>query len=683
MKEMRLPPKKTDTDFVGFAGGLDLASPVLAIHPGNALVAVNYEVGVKGGYRRIDGFERIDGRAAPSDARYTYLEATISGVIALGNVITGATSGATGTVIKLGSVDLALSKVSGTFVKNELLKVAGVTVATLTAAPLVRGYRDALSDAQASAAAADLYRADIQAMPGSGAVRGVWMFKGVLYGFRDNVGATACLMYKATASGWSAIALGRELAFTTSGAMTLQINDGDTIVGVTSGATAIVKRVMKQSGEWSTSNAKGRLVFASQTGTFAAETIKVGTTNVATIAGDSTALTLLPGGRYEFANYNFTGNSITNRMYGVDGVNRCFEFDGTTYAPIATGMSQDNPKFIAVHKKKLFLAYMGSLQNSGDGLPYMWTVVTGANEMGIGDDIVGMAVQPGDTLAVMSRNSSWQVNGTTTASFQLLPISPTVGAIPYTVQSLGQTFALDDRGIIETLRVQRYGNFDQATVSTQIQSVIDTLRGKVVGSAVYTNRNQYRLYANDGSGLMMTVSGENVVGFSQLQYPVNVSCISSCEDATGKSVIFFGSDNGFVYQADKGSSFDGAAIEAYVHIAANPKAPRYRKQYKKGVLQMTAVGYADIRFQPEFSYGDPDIATHRLQTGSVIGSGGYYDISNYEAIFYDARLVSSPEFGLEGTGLHLLMLFYSKSAIDLGHQLQGIFIHNAMRRLSR
>lgn len=684
MKQVSIPNRRVETDYIKFFGGLALNTPILSMKPGAALDAVNYEPGVRGGYQRIDGYERFDGRPSPAAATYVYLEANIGGMILAGYVLTGATSGATGTVIKIGTADIALSKVSGTFVNGEVLNYGGSPVATLTQPPLGRGYRDALSDAQALAAAADLYRADIQAVPGSGAVRGVWMYKGVTYAFRDNVGATECRMYKSTAAGWVQVALGRELSFTTSGTMTLQINDGDTIVGVTSGATAVVKRVVKQSGDWSTSNVKGRLVFASQTGTFVSEVIKVGATNCGNITGNSTAITLVPGGRYQFENYNFTGSSATFRMYGCDNKNRAFEFDGETYVPIATGMSQDNPKFIAVHKKKLWLAYMGSLQNSGEGLPYQWTVVTGANEMGIGDDIVGMAVQPGDTLAVYSRNSAWQVNGTTTSSFQLLPISPTVGAIPYTVKSLGRTYAMDDRGVVETIRVQTYGNFDYSTVSEDIQPIIDAIRSKVIGATTYNDRGQYRIYANDGTGFIMTVSGENVVGFTQFSYPVNVSCVSSCEDATGKSVVLFGADNGYVYQADRGSSFDGADIEAYLRMSfSSLSSPRYRKRYSKATLEMSAIGYAAIRFQPEFSYGDSDIATHRLQTGEASGAGGFWDVANWEEFFFDARLVSSPEFSIEGRGLNMSLLFYSKSAIDMGHTLQGMLVDNSLGRRAR
>ena len=41
---------------------------------------------------------------------------------------------------------------------------------------------------------------------------------------------------------------------------------------------------------------------------------------VATIAGNSSAITLPAGGRYGFVNHNFFGSSDLLRMYAVNGV---------------------------------------------------------------------------------------------------------------------------------------------------------------------------------------------------------------------------------------------------------------------------------------------------------------------------------------------------------------------------
>lgn len=690
MKQVRIPPADIRTQYVPFRGGIDLATPVLSLKPGNALEAMNYEPGLMGGYKRIDGYERFDGRPSPSAAVYTYLEGTLTTFVAPGVTVAGATSGATGVVViyEAGTVDklgsLSVTKVTGEFEAGEDLLVAGQVVGVLEMDPQPRGYRDAINDALAMAASSGAYRADIGPVPGSGPVRGVWMHLGVLYAFRDNLTATACDMHKATPAGWVPIVLGEEIRFTNANAFVLE---GAVLTQSAGAQTALIARVALETGTLASGVNTGRLILKNRTGTgfAAAAATTTGTgAGTLTLAAVQTAITQAPGGRYECVSSNLGGATTTYRMYGCDGKNRAFEFDGSTFVPINTGMAIDKPLFIIEHKKKLFLAFGAGAQYSGDGDPYKWTLTLGAGEIGLGDTVTGFAVQAGDTLAMFSRNSSHQLNGNTNNTFQMNPISKEMGAIAYTVQIVGKTLGMDDRGIIATDRTQAYGNFAQSTISPMVQQLVDVLRPKVIGSTVYRSRNQYRVYGSDGSGLIVAFGGDGLLGITQLQYPVNPTCFASCEDATGKDAVYFGADNGYVYQADVGSSFDGEAIEAYLRMPFNNVGgPRIRKRFRKAVLEMAASGYSAIRFQPEFSYGDPDVGTHRTQTGEVSGGGGYWDASTWDEFFYDAQLVSSPAFSIEGTGLNMALLFYSSTVLDLGHTLQGMLIHFSPKRLER
>jgi hypothetical protein len=762
MKPVNMQPARIETERVRFIGGLDLASPALDIQTGNAIVAVNYEPGILGGYKRIDGYERLDGRPAPSAATYLYLQGTFP-YVAAGTTVVGATSGATGIVVLCDGTatppttgSISVSKVSGTFVAGETIRKLDMTVLGVLSAAIDRGYPDSLHDAMALAAAADLYRADIQAVPGTGPVRGVWMYNGVTYAFRD-YSISQCRMYKSTGTGWTAITFGQELQVTqpsksvttSSGAVnwtahgllvgalvrfsgtiptgasantsyyvvavtanTFQVSltaggspialgdvasgltclpqaqqliEGATVTGATSGATGVVMRAGVRTGAWASFGVTATVVLSSVSGTFqAGELLRVAGAPMANAVGPNAAITLLPGGRFEFVTYNFTGSLATRRMYFCDGVNPAFEFDGTTLVPIRTGMASDTPKFIRAHKQKLFLSFLGSVQHSGDGTPYAWTILSGADEIGIGDVVTGMEVQAGDTLAIFARNSSYQLNGSTNDDFQLLPISDKIGAIAYTTQVIGRTLALADRGIVSTDRTQAYGNFVQSTISEHIQPIVNRLRTNAIGSVAYRNRNQYRIYAADGSGVIATFNDGNLVGFTLLQYPVSPTCFASCEDATSNNVVLFGDSNGYVYQADVGSSFDGQAIEAYLHLPFNTVGnPRIRKRFRKAVLEMSATAYAAVRFQPEFSYGIPDVGTHRLQTASVGGNGGYWDTDSWDGFSYDAQVVTAPEFSIEGTGLNVSAQFYSNTNLDMGHVLQGLLIHFSNRRLSR
>src|SRR5690606_27464973 len=147
---------------------------------------------------------------SPSSATYTVLPAEITGTVAVGNTVTGDTSTATGKVIAIEDEAIIVTQVSGTFVDGEDLTVSAVVQATMTGDPVTGGASTPQLNATYLNLAADVYRALIQAVPGEGPVRGVCRFNGVLYAWRDNVGATAMAIHKSTGSGWSAITLGRE-----------------------------------------------------------------------------------------------------------------------------------------------------------------------------------------------------------------------------------------------------------------------------------------------------------------------------------------------------------------------------------------------------------------------------------------------------------------------------------------
>ena len=645
----------------------------------------NYESGVTTGYKRIDGYERYSGDTSPSSSTYTFMPVTSVGATVVGDTVTGDDSSATGVVIIVSTGLIIITKVTGTFTATEDYTVGAVVQGTITSLPSVRGYPAAIDDATALNLAADSYRSDISAPTGSGPVRGFGILRGILYCFIDNAGATAGLIYKATSAGWAAVTLYKTISFTSGN---LAIADGVTVTQVTSGATGVVKRHVLESGSYASGTAAGRFILTTITGTFdATNALQTGGVTRATSSSLLTQITILPGGRYETEWNNFTGSTDTIRMYGCDGVNPGFEFDGDVYVPINTGMTADTPLHVVVWKRMLFFSFRASLQNSGIGFPYQWTAITGAAEIGMADDITGMLVEPGDVLAITTRNSTYQLEGTSSANFSLGSLSPEVGAIPYSTQNLSGSYWLDDRGIMHISRAQEYGNFNNATVSVKVQPLIDDMRQVLVASTVYKSRNQVRFYGTDGTGIVMSlISGSRGIEhhFTSFLYPINISCAISGEDANGKDIVFLGSSDGMVYQADKGSSFDGEDIEAFVRLPFNnSRSPSTIKQYRKAILEMISVGYSEIRMHPDFSYGDPNVSQHLLTTQSIQGAGGFYDVSLYEDAYYDSKITSSPEIKIDGSGTNAGIVVYSKSDIDLGHTLHGITIHYTPRRLIR
>src|SRR5690606_15067290 len=93
--------------------------------------------------------------------------------------------------------NVVLTGVTGAFQAGEDLEVSSVTVAEFAA--IAETGADTDDDNSAwTQAAIEAARANISAVPGSGAVRGVWTYRGDVYAFRDDAGGTAGVMHKAS-----------------------------------------------------------------------------------------------------------------------------------------------------------------------------------------------------------------------------------------------------------------------------------------------------------------------------------------------------------------------------------------------------------------------------------------------------------------------------------------------------
>lgn len=777
---MPLTTPAVQYDLIRLSGGLDQVTPTVSLPPGVARRASNFECSITGGYTRITGYERFDGRPSPSDAVYNIFVCAITGSVVVGNTVTGVTSAATGYVIAVTSTTIVITKEVGTFVAAETLNVGVSPVATITSIQGVSA--DGLTDVTYKNAAADIYRADITLVSGSGSVLGVAYYNGTLYAWRSTS------MYKSTSSGWSAVSLGRELSFTAGGGLvsatgtiilasgaggsidTLTVNgvsiisgavsyvtslaatatalaaninsytstpdysasavsttvtitavtggtgsngyvvaatyttltgsttnmtggaagstlaDGIAITGVTSGATATVSRVVLQSGSFAAGTAVGRFIFATQTGTFQSEFVKNSVNvNIATIAGNSSNITLTTGGRYETVVANFGGGTANYKLYGCDGVNRAFEFDGTTFVPIATGMTVDTPNHITFHKQHLFLAFGASVQFSSLGYPYQWTPLLGAGEIAMNSAVTNLLVLPGDqssgALGIYTRNDTSVLYGTSSATFSLSAFNTGTGAYAYTAQNMDQAYVLDDRGIMSLGTSLNFGNFVPASLSMTIPRFINTHRQLSVGSTVNRDKGQYRVFFSDGTGLYMTTLNGKILGSMPIEFTNPVNCCVDSEAPTGGTVQFFGSTNGYVYQMDKGTSFDGASIPANFSLVYNSiKSPRIFKRYRKASVELSGDSYAEIQFGYDLGYrtlalSQSDDASYQNDLRS-----SYWDDMSWDNFAWDGSDISPSEIEVNGTAVNMAIRISSVSDLFKPFTVNTLIVHYTQRR---
>lgn len=607
----------------------------------------------------------------PRRATNANLQALSAGTTALIDLTDGYLSGTIG-----------LRAVVGDFDIGETILVGGFGYAEVSGELMIGtpNSGDAYED-QVSLAARDYARALIQAVPGSGPIRGIVELDGIAYAFRNNVGATAVAIYKSSAAGWVAVSLGYRLPFTSGGVTEILV--GDTITGATSGATAVIRRVVLQSGTWGAGDAAGYFTIASFTGVFVAENLNVGAgLNLATIAAAPTANTLPAGGRYHFLIHNFYAGSDSRRIYGANGVGPAFEFDGTYFTPIFTGATIDTPERVAEYRNQLFLAMPhGLVQGSAPGEPIDWDALSGAFEFGVGSDVADF-ISHTDSLIIIAKHSILSLTGYDSTDFVLGTLTKEAGGRAYTAQRIGAGLYLDNRGLRSISATQAYGNFAMGTITETVKKTMARkVRGDVlpIASTIVRSKNHYRLFYDDGSGLSFFI-GRKEPEPMYFDLGKVVQCIFSSEDDDGAERVLFGDADGYVHQLDKGISFDGEEVGSFIQLPySHMGSPNTLKKVRKIALEATCEGTSELGLAVEFDYSNNEQFATSQAIIEALGTGALWGVGNWAEFFWSSPTENVLEADVEGQGFNASIIIFSTSAVITPYVLRAATFYFTLR----
>ena len=641
------------------AGGLDVTTPAIAANPGTARVALNYESDTTG-YRRITGYERYDGRTGPTQA-----------------------------------------------------------------------FEDAADEA-AGIIARDAARAAITTVPGTGDVRGTWYFNAVLYAFRDTAqneyvqepsfaSATPWTLNGGASIGGGDLTLGTNVGGKATQSSTgaaapvipgerfiviVQVTTlGDTAphvqLGPNSGSTEILDGVLVAGTNTFNVTATGsepnlKLTITNTAGgavspVIASVSIKRapagGMYRASSTGWQTVSLSFPPGGHYEFINYNFTGAAAQVKMYGINGVGNGFQFDGTTVTFITTGMPSDIPIKLAAHKRHLFFAFVGgSVQHSSLGDPLTWTAITGAAEIAVGDEVTDLISSAPANLAIMAKNSISMLYGNDSSDWQLETVTNEAGALPNTAEKFGPVIYMDNRGIRSMATTPAFGNFQ---IGTMTQQVAPLLRTKLAvgdlptASCRVRSKDIYRVFWSDGYGLSVFM-GKKRPEVMPIDLGVGVTCICSAETEDTSEKIWFGSDDGFVYQMDRGRSFDGAAIGYYLRLPFHHiNAPNMLKRWHRVSVEYDSSGPFTLRIAGEIDNADPDEPSLAEQNITGYGGGAFWESGVWDQFYWSAPIDGDLTAYIDGVGKNMSLLFGGEQADEEPHILQGLTLFYSMRGMLR
>lgn len=455
-------------------------------------------------------------------------------------------------------------------------------------------------------------RANIQKPPGSGQIRGLAIFQGTAYVWRDNADGSECVLLKSSATGWQSV----------------------------------------------------------------------------------TTPELLPGGRIDAKLYNFAATAATQILYGADGVNPAFVFDGTTYTQITIPGETRAPVHACAHNGYLFLGMSdGTVYYSVVGDPTNFDPAEDAGVFGGGDSLTGLVPTVGGALCVQMRNRISILYGSSPTEWSkqdLRSHDDQVGAIAYSTLTFNDLYYLDDRGITSLSASQSFGNFQSATFSRGVNPFLRQRRGRFACAHVSRRKNQMRWFFSPlvelGGSECLTATFVNgqMAGFTRQVLNHQVVCAASGEMGSGEEIILLGTSDGWVLRADMGTSFDGEVIESYFRTAfGHASQPRRKKSYKGAIFNVQATTRVPLTIKPLFDYNDPLIAAHRLDDLDIIGGGANWDEGNWGEFIWSAQVLSEGRADIQGIGRNIALLVYCKTADAGPHTFFDVQLTYSMRGITQ
>jgi len=694
------------TDKIRMGGGLNLVDSAEQIPAGELLVNKNYEPHfISQAYARVEGYEVYDGQPRPHLAEYWKVELTD---IDLGPYEVGETVTALAPDLNTETGIVALYYVSDAGDNSGYIIVTDLTNDVDEGSVWTGSTSGAFGDGgssdfqgeededlhDAAQLAAELLRREVITTVGdaasSGKVTGVHVYNDNVYGFRNNAAGTAADMWKATSSGWEQIDLGYKIRFTAGTTAPLV---GDTITGATSSASFEVKRVVVTVGLWAGDDAEGYFITDAVTAgpLTAAEDLQLVGNTIATY--DSTEAQTLPiDGKYRFRNYNYGGNTSSFAMYGCNGVGNAFEFDGTTFTLIETGMSPDTPNHVGVHRGQLLLSYTGgSLQHSAKNNPLSWQPINGANELLAGDEVQGFIEEVGDVSFVYTRNKTYRLEGFVQENIQLKLHNSETGAIANSIQRIGKSVYLDDRGFSTLPTTDTFGDFASSAISMKVDPLVQSFlkNSTIQDSVVHRGKSVYRCFFSNHEAIVIGFSGNKVNGITTIDYDLNVTATSNgeIEDAgtnNGVERVFIGSDDGYIYETDVGRNFNGEEIEAYLVTAYHfSGTPEISKRYRRATIYMEGNGRVTMKVSADYDYNEDPLNFETILEGAVPLGGGRYGISRHGAFVYSAASKTDIRVPMNSHARNVSMIFYHRQANEETHTVFAIHYHLSGRRIIR
>jgi len=347
--------------------------------------------------------------------------------------------------------------------------------------------------------------------------------------------------------------------------------------------------------------------------------------------------------------------------FNYDGTERTVMVDSTNY-PITWGTNEGlkvldssssvlGSEVVAAFKDHLFFGKGSNLVFSAPFLQNDFTPANGAGSIRLPSRITGL-ITFRDKLIIFTNSSIHQLTGTASSSFQLAEISEDLGCSePDTIQEVGGDIMFLARDGLRFLgATARIGDFNLSVASRNIQDNITefTTSYADVVSLTIRSKSQYRIMGFASGQIDSVAEGyigtqfadQDASSFSWSQTK-GIKAYRTASATSGSSeVILFVGETGYIYRLETGNTFDGSVISAsFFTPFMSINDPKVRKTLFKATTYYDPEGNVDGNLTFKYDFQRPNVIQPLSGGGEVAIFGS--------AIFGDVSYGGDPETVIE------------------------------------
>lgn len=328
----------------------------------------------------------------------------------------------------------------------------------------------------------------------------------------------------------------------------------------------------------------------------------------------STTLDASGSGICRFEKLNFTG---ANTLIIVDGLSYPFRYKSSTFEEL-TSLPSDTQgsSHVISFQNHLFLANDDIILFSAPYDEADFSAASGGGSIKLDDasTITGLKVFR-DQLIIFTERSIYRLVGQSISNFQLTPITRDLGCTePDTIQEVGgDVMFLAPDGLRLLSATERNNDFGLAVVSRNIQGDVNDFltRNVSFSSVVVRAKSQYRIlgynvaFTKDSAQGIIAVqrAAQGGVGIEFAKTTGINARVAYSDYVENVERILFANADGYVYNMESGTSFDGTDISATFTTPFFPiNDPAVRKQIHKMDLYTDPQGTIEVDVSLKYDF---------------------------------------------------------------------------------